>query len=164
MKKLLTILAGIVLIITILAAGGCNKGPENKADASAADDSLTIYLTDSLMRGSKHLFMSDSRKPGCGVIDNLQTVVNPGDTVFFKKGKNSRVKTVDTIYQVENIDTVFNVLNFNVLDSKGKVLYVLEIDSLTPTDTIVKYVIEFTVKQDTTIYIIDPYLRIPPGP
>jgi len=158
MKKILSLLTGIVVIITILATGGCKKGHKQNGDALATHDSLKIYLTDTVMSGSKHLYMSDSRKPGCGVIDNLQTVVNPGDSVFFMKGKNSKIETVDTIYQVKVIDTVFNVI-----ETKGKEYYVLEIDSFTPTDTIVKYVIEFTVKKDTTTYIIDPYLRIPPG-
>lgn len=157
MKKLHAILAGIVFIIAILAADCGGKKSEN-GNSSAAYDSLIVYLKDTTMRGKKHLLMSDSRKLECGVIDNLQTVVNPGDTVFFMKGQHSKVKTIDTIYLVNQKEKVFNIETI-----RGKVLYVLEIDPLTPTDTIVKYVIVFTHKDyGDSLFSIDPYLRIPP--
>ncbi len=174
MKKNLILLTGIVFLITILAAGGCSTGKKqngstpvvNLADSTEAekglkaveDDPTTviIYLKDREINGIMHLEMSDSRKPDCSVIDNLETVVTPGDTIIFKKAQHSKVKEVTNIrveYKVEKI----SLEDFRV-DSG---LYVLVLDPHGPWNIIVKYDIEFFIKKDTT-YTIDPYLKIPP--
>lgn len=165
MKKNLILLTGIVFLITILVAGSCRNGnkqnsptKEENDTAEVVDDSTTvrIYLKDILIDGSMHLEMYDSKKPGCEVIDNLVTVVYPGDTVIFKKAHKSNVDEVIDIRLVEE-----DVKIFSVGDREDRGLYVLEIDPNAIPDT-VKYEIVFTVKKDTTTWTIDPYLRIPP--
>jgi len=157
MKKILTLLIGIVVLITILVADGCNTSKKENGSISAEKDpkTVTIYLKDTVIGESMHLLMHHEKNPDCGVIDNLQTVVNRDDIIVFKKAVNSKIKKVDTIRLVEEKVKVFNVVN-----SMDRSLYVLEIDSDAPEDTIVKYVIEFAINKDTS-YIIDPYLRIP---
>ena len=160
MKKLHTILAGIVFLITILAAGACKKKPEQMGEVAAANDTaVVLFLKDRSIHGSMHLEMSDSRKPDCVVIDNLETEVFPGDSVIFRHAKKSNIdEVIDISLEIEDVKI------FSESDSKVSYLYLLIIDSLAPTDTIIKYDIVFKVKHDTTTYTIDPYLRIPPKP
>jgi len=165
MKKILTLLAGIVFLITILVADGCNNSkkengstPVGKAPAAVKPDTTTvsIYLKEYEIHGIMHLEMSDSKKPECPVIDNLETMVFPGDTVIFMKASGSKVKEVISVSLVEQ---TFIASNEDVKVDSG--LYVLIIDPTAPMDTIIKYDIEFAIDKDTT-YIIDPYLKIPP--
>jgi len=164
MKKNLTFLTGIVILITILVAAGCGSSEKKNSPAEEGIDpvevgldskTVTIYLKDTVIGESMHLLMYHEKNSDCGVIDNLQTVVYREDIIVFKKADNSQIKKVDTIRLVEEKVKVFNVVN-----SMDRGLYALEIDSDAPEDTIVKYVIEFAINKDTS-YIIDPYLRIP---
>jgi len=175
MKKILTHLTGIVFLITILVAGSCkrstqpndtateeNGSREVQKQAIVAEDDPTkveIYLREIKIGGSMHLLMSDSRRPKYEVIDGLITDVNRGDSVIFMKGKNSRIRGVEDIRLLEED---FNINEIKI-EVEGKVYYKLKIDSnASPNDTLVKYVIDFTVKDHKdTIYTIDPYLRIP---
>jgi len=160
MKKILTPLTGIVIIITILFAGACKDRTKSGEQTTATRDdptSVSIYLKDTFMNGSEHLLMYDSKKPHDKVIDSLETVVYPGDTVVFKKAHKSDVKEVTDIRLVL---PVFNIYSETVLDDSG--LYVFRIDTSAPWDTRAKYEIDFIVKQDTTLWNIDPHLVIPP--
>lgn len=163
MKTILTLLTGIVFLITILAAGGCNKKPNQKGDPLADNDStkVDIYLKAVLIDGSMHLEMYDSKKEGCVVIDGLVTVVYPGYTVTWKKAKESNINEVEDIRPINDFGKIFDNLN---KETEPKSLWTLEIPGNAKPDT-VKYEIDFTVKDDKdTTYTIDPYLRIPPGP
>ncbi len=158
MKKLLTILAGIVLLITILVAGSC--GNSKKRNTPNVEDStkVDIYLKAILIDGSMHLEMYDSRKHPCPVIDGLLTVVYGGYTVTWKKAAESNIKTVEDIRGIDDFGNIFGNLN---KETEPESLWTLKIPDPAEPDT-VKYEIDFTVKGDKdTIYTIDPYLKIP---
>lgn len=175
MKKNVILLTGIVVLISLLAAGGCQNGPKKNVSevggpnlkAATADstelkpDSTTvrIYLKDRIIDGSMHLEMYNEKKPDCPVIDGLITVVYPGYTVIFKKAHKSNVNRVKNIVLEEEY---YSISSEDVKVDSG--LYVIVIDTSASYDTIVKYDIIFTVKQDTTSWRIDPYLKIPPKP
>ena len=160
MKKILTHLTGIVVIITILIAGSCKnqngKTTEDSGPKQALVDStkVDIYLKAVLIDGSMHLEMYDSKKPGCEVIDNLVTVY-PGYTVKWQEVKDSNIEDVLDIRLVE-ADSIFSLSK----DSIGLMsLFKLEIPKDAKPDTI-KYEIVSTVKQGGGTWCIDPYLRI----
>ena len=102
-----------------------------------------------------HLGMYDSKKPGCEVIDNLVTVVYPGYTITWKKAKHSEIEDVLDIRPIDDDGKIFSK-GFMQVES----LWTLVIPDSAKTDT-VKYLIEFTVTGDPTIWTIDPYLRLP---
>lgn len=168
MKKNLILLTGIVFLMAVLAASGCKQGstPTNGNDTTTAypffmppshDSTIVdIFLKDTVIGEEMHLLMSDSRKPHNAVIDSLITIVYPGDTVNFYRGQNSKVKEVT---KVELVLPIFPIHSEDI--RVDHLLYTLIIDTIAPGDTIAKYGIWFVVKPDSTIYDIDPYLRIP---
>lgn len=158
MKKNLVLLTGIVVVIAILAAGGCKPKSGQTSTAMGENDTtrVDIFLKDTLQDGEVHLLMYDSKKPDDKVIDDLITSVHPGDTVIFKKAHKSDVKQVKNVRLVEE---VFNIYRTDFRIDSG--LYVLVIDPEAPVDTIAKYEIKFTVKKDTADHTIDPFLELP---
>ncbi len=152
MKKNLILLTGIVILITVLAAVGCTRS--TKQQEPEERKTVKIYLKDRVIDGTMHLEMYDSKKPGCPVIDNLETEVFPGDKVIFFKAEESNV---DEVISIRPIDRKVDFISGG--DGTDRSLYKLDIDPEAPLDTIVKYLIEFTVNKDT--FNIDPYLKIP---
>ncbi|RLA17532.1 MAG: hypothetical protein DRQ62_14855, partial [Gammaproteobacteria bacterium] len=133
MKKNLILLTGIVFLITILVAGSCSNGTkqnsspeEEKGSTNVADDSTTVivYLKERSIGGSMHLLMSDSRKPDCEVIDNLETEVYRGYTIIFKKAKHSEV---DEVISISLEEEAFITFTEDVKVDSG--LYVLVVGS-----------------------------------
>ena len=165
MKKNLTLLTGIVFLITILLAGACSNrekeksstGEEN-APEEVKDDStkVDIYLNAILIDGSMHLEMYDSKKPGCVVIDGLVTVVYPGYTVTWKKVQHSNI---DKVLDIRPINDLGKIFGDGIKEIEPESLWTLKIPDVGPG--IVKYEIVFTVNKDTTTWTIDPYLKIP---
>jgi hypothetical protein len=176
MKKILTHLTGIVFVITILIAFGCSninkkKDPpkeENNPAILADSTKVDIFLKAILMDGSMHLEMSDSRNPDCGVVDDHLIVVKRGYTV---KWKNASGSIIDEILHIRPVgdSTFFGAvpeLDTSDVDSAeffsiSKGILKLVIPDTASLDTLIKYEIVFTVKEDTTTYTIDPYLKIP---
>ena len=172
MKKILTNLTVIVFLIALPVAVGCGNttkqsdsekeenGSEQEANESTMVevDSTTVivYLSEIWIGESMHLLMSEERKPDFYVIDGLLTDVKRGDTVIFMKGQNSRI---DEVLDVSLVEKTFKIIREDAED-REEVYYKIIIGPNAPIDSIVKYVIEFTVKQDPTKYIIDPYLKI----
>lgn len=170
MKNFLAHLTGIVFVITILIAGGCNQGIKDNAEGTteAKEAVLTptskdvdIYLKDTLIEGRFHLEMYDTRDTTKKKVDSLYTVVYPGSTVTWRKAKNSNVKKVHDIHSPD-VDGEF--FSFGDTISLMRSLYTLDIPGDAEFDTI-KYEIVFSVKNDTvdekeTSWCIDPYLRI----
>ena len=151
MKKILTLPTVIVFLITILAAGACSpvppKGPKK----------VTIYLKAKKINGEKHLRMYDSNNPGNKVIDTLETLVNPGDTVVWKLKFLSRIKEIDKI----GPKATGKIINKDA----EKIPHTKEFKLIIPVDAPIpsereKYDIKFKYK-DGRIWTIDPYLRIP---
>jgi len=163
MKKILTLLAGIVFLIAILVADGCNiskkengstPGKDAPAEAIADSKKARIYLKDTLIDGSIQLLMHNEKHPDRKVINDLVTNVYPGDTVIWKKAHKSNIDKIKLIRIVEECEPS---LRDGVRKVNGN--YELVIPSDAKPD-IAKYEILFTVKQDATTHTIDPYLRI----
>lgn len=166
MKKILTHLTGIVFLITILAAGGCNSNnqqndqtaegttPEQEIDKPAE---VYIYLKAVTINKNIHLEMSDTKKPDCVAIDGLITVVIPGDTVIWREAPNSNIDKIIEIRPMKNDENLFrNGVETIEVDS----IWTLRIPDIVKPDT-VKYEIKFTVKHKKDTITIDPYLKLP---
>jgi len=163
MKKNLTFLTGIVFLFAILVTGSC-QNPSKKKEAgtdpeTAEVDSTnpTIYLKDTIIEGSVHLLMHNERHPDRKVINDLVTVVHPGDIVKWKKTDESDINKIKYIRIKEVYGTGFSDEERVIRD-----LIEFEIPSNAKPGIFI-YEIGFTVKQDTTTHIIDPYLRVPPA-
>ena len=156
MKKNLILLTGIVLLITILVAGGCQEPIKQNGGTILANDSTrVVYLKDTLIDGRMHLEMYHARDSLKKVIDSLYTVVQPGYTVYWKKAAKSKINAIHDIRLVD-ADSIFSLSK----DSIGLLsLFKLEIPKDAKPDTI-KYEIVFTVKQGGGTWCIDPYIRI----
>ena len=119
MKKILTLLTGIVFVITILVAAGCGNGkkqndsPKNEngpAKVAADPTKVDIYLKDSVINGTMHLFMFDEKKPDCGVIDDHLIVVKRGYTVKWSNAKDSKIDEITHIRPVGGDSTFFGAV------------------------------------------------------
>jgi hypothetical protein len=171
MKKNLTFLTGIVFFIAILVAGSCQNSPKKNASEETGTDpkaeafdsnDVKIYLKDTLINGTMHLLMSDSKKPDCKIIDNHTAYVHPRYTVTWKIATDSKIDEIKHIRQVGADPTFFGAVpEVDTIEAFRKVYKLVLPDTIT-YDTIVKYEIVFTLEEDTTTHIIDPYLRIPP--
>lgn len=152
MKKILTHLTGIVFLITILLAGACNqqdqpmeKGPKK----------VIITLKAVKINGEKHLEMYDSNNPDNIVIDKLETLVYPGDTVVWQIISGWKLKKVERIGPVNPGKIIVKDAD-QVPDSKALIL-VIPKDA--PWDTIEKY--DIKCKGWISKWEIDPYLKLP---
>lgn len=185
MKKILTHLTGIVFLITILAAGGCNSNnKQNDQTAKIADSEqvvapakvqadstkVEIFLKEIKINGIVHLEMYDSKKEECKVIDSHLIVVRPGYTVKWKNTPGSEIDDIIQIRTVGGDGTFFGALpEIDSTEVDSTKLFrmgtlKLEIPESATPDTLIKYKIVFTLKKDSNIYTIDPYLEIPDHP
>ena len=155
MKKILTHLTGIVFLITILAAGGCN--PEGNNDKPTRDlKKVTIYLMIAFEEnGVKHLKMFDSNDPNNVVVDTLLvTDVKPGTKVIWTFLEGSGIEKLKKIGP-KKYDKII------IRDAK-KILFKKDFKLKIPRSAKPgqeKYDIEFEDEDGNTVPI-DPYLRI----
>jgi len=155
MKKILTLLAGIVFLIIILVAGGCNPAVPPSVDGPKE---VKIYLKAIEIAGEMHLEMYDSNKPKRIVIDTLETRVNPGDTVVWKLKLLSGIKEIDKI----GPKTPGKIINKDAEKIPGTKKFGLKIPDDAPIHSErEKYDIVFVDKKYNIAWPIDPYLRIP---
>jgi len=156
MKRILTLLTGIVFLITILIVGGCLKACKQNGSTKVENDStkVEIYLKDTLIDGRMHLKMYNAKHPDKKVVDSLYTDVYPGYTVIWKKAVDSEIKKVNHIRPIEEGGKIFSK---DAIEDRGLYKYIIPSDAPSGTE---KYEIVFTDKNDT-IWCIDPYLRIP---
>lgn len=175
MKKNLVLLTGIAFLITILVADGCKQGVKQKAAKdknntpqalAVSENTVDVFLKDTLILGEMHLLVYDSKRQECEVIDNHTISVKPGYTVKWKNAKGSKIDEIKRICRVGEDSTFFGAVpvvdtteaDRSVTFRKG--IHKLIIPPDAPTNTIVKYKIVFTVKMNTSPYTIDPYIRI----
>ena len=158
MKKNLTFLTGIVFLITILVAGACKpavpppaKGPKE----------VKIKLKVKKIDGEKHLKMYDSNKRSIKVVDTLETLVMPGDTVVWEPRRFlGRIKKIEKI----SPETEGDIINKDaeLIPGTKNFRLIIPVDAPIPSER-EKYDIEFEDKSGET-WTIDPYLRIRPTP
>jgi len=161
MKKNLLLLTGIVFLITVLAAGGCNKGkmPIGSTPKDFIKDStkVKIYLKAIKIEGEIHLKMYDSNKRRHKVVDTLETFVPPGSTVIWKRTWFSGIKKIEKIGSTSGDGNIFKEDAQPIPNSKR---FKLEIPKNVSPGEVEEYDIEFLDK-DSNPQSIDPYLRIP---
>ena len=170
MKKILTHLTGIVFITAILFAASCKSDKKENVSPDPEPEDKTkvdIYLQDSVINDTMHLFIFDSKKPGvCGVIDDHLVVVKRRYTVKWRKADDNNIDKIIHIRPVGPDTTFFGA--YPVVETElSKSLHKLVIPDTAKLDTLIKYEIKFTVKKDVynikkDTFIIDPYLKIPP--
>jgi hypothetical protein len=152
MKKIFTLLTGIVFLITILIAGGCNSAKDNRPTNNLKR--VKIYLKSIEINGGKHLDMRDSN--GEHATDILKTDVMAGGSVIWKLDTESGIINIDSIYSRWGKGNIFIKNPEKRLFSKSFILRV-------PNDANdeEEYVIKYTLKDKTKV-TIDPYIRIKP--
>jgi hypothetical protein len=161
MKKKNILLTGIVLLITVLAAGGCS--PAGDDDSPKDSKTVIIYLKaiEKEDGGEKYLEMYDSNDKSA-VADSLHTAnVEPGNKVIWKLADDSGIKKVKKIGPKKKGDIITkNARRFLFLfgDKKLKIR-----DTAPKPSESEKYFIEFK-DTDGKIWHRDPYLKIPPKP
>ena len=179
MKRNLIVLTGIVFVISILIAVGCQQPKQTDSTEGeteltfgyinpsllASDSTVEISLKDTLIDGRYHIFMYDSNDSTIQVVDNLYTDVEPGWTVYWINAPGSNIKEILNIRPVLENGVLFTE-EAEEIELFDKKLYKYKVpDEITPPVT-EKYEIVFTVKiqegeeEKESTWCIDPYLRI----
>jgi len=156
MKKNLTFLTGIVFLITILVAGGCESATTND-DSNGSKDlkRVTIYLQAHEIDEEMHLKMYDSNDLDKVVVDTLHTVVQPGTKVIWKLVKDSGIEKVEKIGPTNEGEIIIEDATKIIFTKRFK----LKIPkNATPGED--EYDIDFKAEDGKT-WKIDPYLKIP---
>jgi hypothetical protein len=154
MKKILTLLTGIVFLIAILIAGAC------RSDEPKGPKEVYIYLMKaSEQNGTMHLKMYDSNDTTIVIVDTLVTDVQPGTKVIWTFVKDSGIK------KVEKIGPKNGSGNKIIKRDATRILFTKKFKLKIPKDAPIpsereKYDIVFVDKGGNT-WKIDPYLRIP---
>jgi hypothetical protein len=180
MKKILTHLTGIVLIITILFTVGCKHGQEQETVASEEEtltdmqiamtilgedsDKVFVFVEDTVIDGKMHLNMFNVKhtgEQGKKVLDSLTTEVQPENTVYWRKTSDAELKKIHLVRIVDSgpwnlIDTCLIGVESEVEEDKKSVKFV--IPSTADSGT-VKYELIIEDK-DKKLWCIDPYLMI----
>jgi len=152
MKKILTLPTVTLFLVAILFAGGCK--PESPS--TRGPKKITIKLKAVEINGEMHLKMSDSNGKK-GVIDTLETLVIPGDSVIWKLKLFSGIEKIDTI----SPKTAGKIMNKKAENIPGTKRFGLKIPDNAPMPSQrEKYNIVFK-DRDGHQWPIDPYLRIP---
>ena len=159
MKKNLSLLSGIVLSLAILASGGCNQ---TTMDVGAMDDDrdpqqVRIYFKVAKRNGKKRLKMHNLYNPNHRVVDTLETIVIPGDTVVWEPSVFlSRIQVVGEISPKDDKGLIM-IGNATPIAGTKNLMLVIPLDA--PYDKREAYNIKFEDKKGRS-WEIDPYLRI----
>ncbi|MFH0841639.1 MAG: hypothetical protein V1903_03360 [Bacteroidota bacterium] len=151
MKKIITLLTGIVFLLTFLSAGGCTRA--NAQKRAIVQKKVTIYLRSIEINGEKHLSMFDTY--GNLVTDSLRTFVKAGGIVFWELDYASGIEKLERIYSPQG-KKIF------ITDAKKQVLgkgFKLKVPDALDEGTEEEYIIEY-IDQDNSKVKIDPYIRI----
>jgi len=152
MKKNLTLPTVTLFLVAILFAGGCNSAQPVHRGPKV----IRIKLKAVEINGEMHLKMSDSNGKK-GVIDTLETIVIPGDSVIWQLKFLSGIEKIDTI----SPKTAGKIMNKKAGNIPGTKKFGLKIPDNAPVPSPrEKYNIVFEDK-DGHQWPIDPYLRIP---
>ena len=161
MKKIFTLLIGIVFLITILNAQEAppqainNTIPNGDTVSNKDKKRVTILYYAIELNGGKHLAMRDSN--GKIAIDDLETVVKPGATIIWKRERISGIKKVTIIHskEVEEHQVFINEPRKRLF-CKGGYKLKIENDAKEGRE---KYYIKYIDWDDTEVPI-DPHIRI----
>jgi hypothetical protein len=164
MKKNLTSLTGILLLIAIMIAGGCyNESNNNELEILKEDPDVIIVLKAAVEKEHKrkHLEMYNSDNPDSLVVDSLVTGVKSGEIIIWDRKPGNGIKRVIHVRPVLENGILMPEAAKEMSYEKKKV-FMIKIP-VVPNDTVIieKYEIVFE-DDDKNTWCIDPYLRIPP--
>ena len=163
MKKNLTLLKGIVILMVIMIAGGCyNESNKDELEKLEEDPDVKVVLKAAVEREHKrkHLEMYNSYDSLNVQVDSLVTGVKSGETIIWERKPGNGIKRVIHVRPVLENGILMPEAAKEVSYEKKKV-FMIKIP-VVPNDTIIeKYEIVFE-DDDNNTWCIDPYLRIPP--
>lgn len=166
MKKKLTLLIGTVVVIAILIA--CDSIPEINNDKQLVTweelDTVTIYLRAIEIEGEKRLQMYDSNYPDSLAVDSLETYVRDSTVVYWVLAPSSGLKK---IIWVKPDDSGGNIGNIMPGDATGWWLFTKYKKHVVPDGQVYNATQKYKIKvkdENNDKWIIDPLLKIPPGP
>ncbi len=157
MKKILTHLIGIVLLIAILIAGGCKSSVDSNYPPN-----VTIYLKAVEDDKEMKLLLSDS-KDGTGMdAKTYYTDVGPGTKVVWRRADNSGIKSIRKVGPLSEKGPIFPGNAKTILGKRRRIS--VSDDAPIPSDqdeeTVEQYEIIFKDTKNNKEWPIDPYLRI----
>ncbi len=156
MKKTLTFLTGILLLITILVAGFKPANDNDDSNVSQDSKKVEIHCKAYVKDGVMHFEMYDSNNPTI-VGDNITTDVEPGTKVTWIWLPDSEIQEFVKIGPKKTGP----IMTGNAEKVLGTKKLQLKIPKKAPIPSAKeKYDIVFKDK-DGNIHPIDPYLRIP---
>ncbi len=157
MKKILTHLVGIVLLITILAAFGCGpaKVPPAKDDLSV----VHIYVKAVKIGEENHLELYDSNDTTNVVVDDLVTDVTDNTQVYWILVESSGLKKLVKIRPKKSDAKIMHRKAKGIWLFTGYKKHIVP-DKQTINDKDRYYIKVKDAKGET--WEIDPYLEIPP--
>lgn len=154
MKKIFTLLTGILFLLMILSTGGC-KSSDN-CDTPRGPKKITIKIKSVRINDEYHLKMSDHKHKN--VIDTLTTDVIPGDTVIWVLKKYSGIDNIESIYAADTM-RIPNIFRKNPsINTDGVFELAVPADAVQGVEK-EKYAIHYTLKNKAK-KTIDPYIRI----
>lgn len=158
MKKIITHLTGIVLLIAILIAGGCKQTATDENEGFAPQSKeVKIYMRAIKKAGKKHLKMYDTNDRGHKVVDMLKTEVQPGSIVIWERTWFSRIEEIKSISSKIDNGLIFTK---DAQPIPGTKRFKLEVPQDVSSGYEEEYYIEFVDKKGKT-WTIDPHLIIP---
>lgn len=157
MKKILTLLTGIAILITILAAVGCTtvQVPQATDDLSV----VIIYMKDTLIGESHHLLLWDSNNPENKVVDKLITDVEDSSQVFWTLADNSGIRSLKKIKPKEEGKILTKTIKGGILVPSVVLKYKVP-PNQAPEDIQAYKIKVKDIKGER--WEIDPHLKIPP--
>lgn len=154
MKKNLSILTGIILVLMILISGACNK--QGGEDYPEDSNKVTIYYKVIMVGKEMHLEMYNSYNKSFKVVDSLWTEVKPKMKVIWEPLDNSGIKKVKRIGPSKQNPKIFKTDAHKVFLSK-KFKFRIPREAKQGED---KYDIKFEAIEGGE-WTIDPHLIIP---
>ncbi len=155
MKKILTLLTGIVLLIAILIAGACSsdKVPQARDDLSI----VKIYVKATKINDENHLLMYDSNNYKIRVVDDLVTDVKDNTQVFWMLADSSGLKKIMKIRPKDPVGNIITKKATGIWLFNNYKKYIVP-DKQTPDDKDRYYIKVKDMNGEK--WEIDPYLRI----
>ena len=151
MKKIFTLSAGILLLVTFFIAGGCNGTASNQD--GRGPKVTTIHIKAVIKDGKKHLKLCDSN--GNIATDHLITSVDTGSIIIWKLKIFSNINSIERVYSTEKEREIFRT------DPKEgpENVFTLKVPEDVSNGKMEKYKILF-IHKDGKEAEIDPYIRI----
>jgi hypothetical protein len=164
MKKILTHLTGIVFLIAILAAGGCDAATteDDPGKPIKYPDEVTIFLKAYEDGDNMRLLMYDSTNDTLKEAEIHTVDVGPGTKVIWRRANDSNIKSIKKVGPKLEKGPIFPGDATTILLNKRRRITVptnTPVPEEEAEDIFEQYIIIFKDKNNDE-WPIDPYLRI----